>query len=258
MVRSCETTGSAKAAALAGRPDRGTRGARQVGRPHRLARLPQHARAAQQQLDLGFAREPALGEADIARRLVDAKAAPRVPAFDVADEPQGAAQALGGGGRLGERARDGVLEPAQVLQALELGDVAPDAAVALEAAALVEARLAAERQPYDAAVLGRVLQLEIAERLVPLELGAVALPVAFAEIQRGLIPVLAPDVGKRISGIVRTSARDHGEAEFRVLLPVPVREQLDERRWLALLRMRGTVRRGARDRHASHCAAIYT
>ena len=57
----------AEASAFSGKSYRSTRRARQVGRPDGLARLPQHARAAQQLLDLRFAREPALGEAHIAR-----------------------------------------------------------------------------------------------------------------------------------------------------------------------------------------------
>ena len=49
---------------------------------------------------------------------------------------------------------------------------------------------------------------------MPFKLRAVALPVGIAEVERRLVPMLAPDVGKRITRLVRTSARDDGEAEF--------------------------------------------
>src|SRR5207244_4339193 len=170
-----------EAPALAGGARRGARGARQIGRPHRPARLPQHARTAQQLFDLRFAPEPALRVAHVPIGLIDAVAAPAVPAFDVADEAQRRAQALRGGLRMSQRARDRMLELAQLVRALLLADVAADAAIALEDAFLVEQRLAAQRYPDDAPILGGVLHLEIAERLVPFELRAVALPVGIAE-----------------------------------------------------------------------------
>src|SRR5439155_2068678 len=79
---------------------------------------------------------------------------------------------------------------------LARGDVRADAAVAGEAAARVEDRLAAHRDPARAAGRVLALHLEIAERLVALELRAVARPVLVSEIERRLVPALAPDVGR--------------------------------------------------------------
>ena len=76
----------AVAAALAGASQRRRAAARQVRRPYGLAGFPVHARAAQELLDLPLAREPAIGVAHFAARLVDAEAAPRVPAFALADD----------------------------------------------------------------------------------------------------------------------------------------------------------------------------
>jgi hypothetical protein len=70
-----------------------------------------------------------------------------------------------------------------------------------------------------------MLQLEVAERLVPGELGAVALPVLLGQVERGLFPVIVADLRKRVGArVLRTATRYDREAEFGVLLPVPVRQ----------------------------------
>ncbi len=252
----------AEARAPRGAAQRCGAAAREVVGPHGLARLPMHARATQQVLDLRFAREPAVDVAHIAARLVDAEAAARVPALALADDAQRGAHAFRGARRLGERARERVLELMDLLGALLRADVAADAAVALEDGDFVEHRLAAHRHPHDAAVFGRVLHLEVAERLVPGEQRAVALPIGVRQVERRLLPLLAADVRKGVRAVIAgPAARDDGEAKLGVLLPVPVGEQLCERGrggGLRRLRIRGTVWCGARNRHASHCAGIYT
>src|ERR1700756_3930086 len=87
------------------------------------------------------------------------------------------AHAFGSSRRLGDRARERVLELMDLLGPFLRADVAADAAVALEDGNLVEHRLAAHRHPDDASVFGGVLHLEIAEWLVPGEVRAVTLPV---------------------------------------------------------------------------------
>src|SRR5258706_337480 len=84
--------------------------ARQVGGPYRLARLPQDARAAQQLLDLAFAREPAFGVGELAVRRIDAEAASGIPVLGFADEAQRRAHAGAGRCRLREPPRRGVLQ----------------------------------------------------------------------------------------------------------------------------------------------------
>src|SRR2546426_12113604 len=91
--------------------------------------------------------------------------------------------------------RDLVLQAQHLLAALLCRDVAADAAVALEAAAAVEHRLAAQRQPDAVAVAGGALDLEITERLAALEPGAVPLPVRFGQGERPLLPALAAPIG---------------------------------------------------------------
>ena len=147
-----------------------------------------------------------------------------------------------------------------LLGALLRADVAADAAVAVEDPRLVEHRLAAERHPHAAPIFGGVLHLEIPEGLVPGKLRAVPLPVRLAQVERGLLPVLAADVREGVGGVISgPAARYHREAKLGVLLPVPVGEQLYERgRLLGCLLIRGTVCCGARNRHAAHSAAIYT
>src|SRR5205823_11007561 len=71
--------------------------------------------------------------------------------------------------------------------------------------------------------------LEVAEGLVALEGRAVARPVLFAQVERRLVPALAPEVGGGVeAGALAHAARHEGEAEVLVLLPVPIGRELRE------------------------------
>src|SRR3954469_9712769 len=67
------------------------------------------------------------------------------------------------------------------------------------------------------------------ERLMALELRAVALPVFFGEVQRRLVPALAAEIRLRIeAGALAHAAGHEREAESGVLLPKPVGGHLRE------------------------------
>jgi hypothetical protein len=176
--------------------------------------LPGEARARQELLRRRLAREPAFLEGDGAVRGIDAKAAPVLPALDVADRTQARLQAFRGSARLRKRTRDRVLEAQQLLAALLLADVAADAVVALEVALGVEDRLARQGEPHGAAARRDALDLEVAEALVALERAAVLFPVVVRRLEPGLLGELV----RRI-----------GEAELPVHLPVPVGKKAAER-----------------------------
>src|SRR3954464_15265556 len=160
---------------------------------------------------------------------------------------------------LGEHSRYRMLELVHVFGALLRRDLAADAAVTLEHADLVEGWLARKRHPDDAAVLRHILHFEIAERLMPGEDRAVALPVRVAQVEGVHIPGLATDERKRIGfAFLPAVAGDHGEAKLAVLLPVAVGHQLEERALLASLRIGRNVGLRTGDRDASHCGAMYT
>jgi hypothetical protein len=106
-----------------------------------------------------------------------------------------------------------VLEAQQLVAALLRRDVAADAVVAGEGAVLVEQRLGAEGEPDAAAVGAEALDLEIAERLVALEVAAVLLPVVVGRVEPGLL-------GELVRGV--------GQAQVPVHLPVPVGEEAAE------------------------------
>src|SRR5688572_11699047 len=54
-----------------------------------------------------------------------------------------------------------------------------------------------------------------------------ALPIRLGQVERRLVPALAPEVGRRIeAGALAHPARHEGEAKLRVLLPVPVGREL--------------------------------
>src|SRR2546423_7175403 len=138
------------------------------------------------------------------------------------------------------------------------GDVAADAAIALEGPGLVERRLAGKQQPDEPPVFGRVLHFEIAERLVPGEERPVALPVRLGEVQRRLFPVLVADERERIGfTFFAAAAGDAGAAKLGGLLPVPGGNQLQERGLLACLRIGRTVGCGPGGRPPSPRAAMY-
>src|SRR5207302_8567624 len=160
--------------------------------------------------------------------------------------------------RLGEAAGNAVLEPQQLLATFLRGDVAANAAIALEAAAAVEHRLAAQGHPDAMPVAGGALDLEVAERLAALELAAVALPVGVSQVKRGLLPALAAQVGRGVErALVAYVARHEGEPELGVLLPVPVRgklRQAAEARRACAQHVRGR----ARARRAAGSVALAT
>ena len=96
---------------------------------------------------------------------VDAEVAAAGEALGFADGAHHALQAGGGVLGGGEQARHLVLEAQHLLGALLLGDVAPHAAVAGEAAVGVEQRLAAHAHVAHAAVEHRAPHQQVVERL---------------------------------------------------------------------------------------------
>src|SRR3989454_7773319 len=167
---------------------------------------------------------PGILEAQQAARLVEPEIAAAGPALDFAESADHGTHDFVRLALSGQRMRDLVLQAQHLLAALLCRDVAAHAAIALEAAAAVEHRLAAQRQPDAVPVARSALHLEIAERLVALELGAVPLPVSLGKVERRPVPALAAEVGARIpTGPFVDVARHEGEPELGVLLPVPVR-----------------------------------
>ena len=210
-----------------------------VGYPESLAALPYRAdqararrdgelaRVVHETLDIRGADRPGLLHAHDARIAIQPEVAAAVPAFGFADRPQRALQ----GGRyvvgFGKHAGDGVLEAQALLGALVLGNVAADAAVALEVSLGVEDRLAADREPAAAAAWRRPLHLEVAEWLVALEARAVRGPVGFAQVRRRLVPAPATEISRGVEpGAMGEERRHEGEPELGVLLPVPVGRKL--------------------------------
>src|SRR5260221_8570849 len=171
-----------------------------VGDPERLAGLPYRADEARAGYQLELARRgdetlslrravaPRLLEAHLGAGGVDREITARFPAFGFADRAQHALQDGRDAVGLGQHAVDRVLEAQALLGALVIRDVAADAAVAAEASLGIEHRLAADREPAAAFSGSRALHLEIAERLVALELRTVARPVALPQIQPRLVP----------------------------------------------------------------------
>src|SRR5258707_9818447 len=212
-----------------------------VWHPERLAGLPRgaHQPYATRKFELaGFGDEavglrradaPCLLEAHLAAGRVDREIAAAVPAFGFADRTQHALQHAGHAIGLGKHAGNGVLESQALLGMLLLGDVAANAAIALESFFGVEDRLAADRQPAAAAARRRALHLEIAERLVTPELRAMRGPVGLAQGPARLVP--APGAERNPGGEPRSGGRlrrHEGEPELDVLLPVPVGGKLGE------------------------------
>src|SRR5207302_7087493 len=60
-----------------------------------------------------------------------------------------------------------------------------------------------------------------------LELAAVPLPIGVSQVERGVLPALAAQAGRGVEpALVAYVARQEGEPELGVLLPVPVRGKL--------------------------------
>jgi hypothetical protein len=151
-----------------------------------------------------------------------------IPAFRLADglqrRLQRAVRVLG----LCEAARHPMLEAQQADDALLRRDIATDAAVAREAFARIEKRLAADAEVAAAAVLEGAPHQHVAERLARRQYCPVFVPGAF-DVEAGfpaLLADLAPD--ERLFGGAAGRGFDFGEAQLRVLLPVPVRGQVVE------------------------------
>ena len=208
--------------------------------PQRLAGLPHGADQPFAGVELDAVRR--LGEAPrvlVARHRPVRQAAQRpslrlpedraVPAERVADRLERAAERLGRGAvRLRQAQRDRVVQLEQLLDALLLGDVAADAAIAGEAAARVEGRLAADADVAPPAV-GQVAPHEdVAERRALFQQRAVRFPAAL-DLDAGVPALLAEDgLREVVVGVV--AHLDAGEAQLGVLLPVPVGSEAEERR----------------------------
>src|SRR6185312_10571116 len=136
---------------------------------------------------------PVVAEAHHAGRFVHLQVTPAFPALGGADRADYRRHRSRGALRLGETARDGVFEREQALLALALRDVLADAPVALERTVGIEHRLAADRDPVQAAVLGDTAQLQILEGLVRLHDSPVSGPVRFAHVGRGEFPAPLAD-----------------------------------------------------------------
>ena len=117
----------------------------------------------------------------------------------------------------------------RLLGALLVGDVAADAAIALEAALGIEHRLAADRKPARAAFGRGPLHLEVAERLMTLEARAVVGPIGRREIERRLVPATPAEIRRRReAGLVLQQRRHEGQPELGILLPIPVGGELGQ------------------------------
>jgi hypothetical protein len=122
--------------------------------------------------------------------------------------------------RFGEAQGYGVVELEELLDALLLGDVAADAAIAGEAAPAVEHRLAADADVAARAVRHVAPHQHVAERGVRFERRAMRFPAAF-DLDAGFPAFLAEDALRE--ALIRLAARfDAREAQLGVLLPVPV------------------------------------
>src|SRR5687768_8981559 len=101
-----------------------------------------------------------------------------------------------------------MLQRKQLTGALEGGDVAADAAIALEPPAFVQHRLGAERHPHRTPIVGEALDLEIAKPLVAPELGTMPVPFGLRHVEGRLVPALASQIGGKVeAGVVAKPAR---------------------------------------------------
>src|SRR2546422_2867984 len=155
----------------------------QGDRPRTLDELPHHR--------VGHA--PRVLKAQQAACLVQPEVAAAGPALDLAHGADHRAHDFVRLVLSGQRMRDLVLQAQHLLGALLRRDVAADAAIALEAAAVVEYRLAAQRQPDAVPVAGGALDLEVAGRLPGPPPGAGALP---RRLRPGVRPRPPPPAGQ--------------------------------------------------------------
>ena len=214
-----------------------------LGRPDRLARLPDRAdqalpgtegEAARAFDEALRARNAGRGPARIlAQHVAGFVRRPElraIPAEHLARRLQRAAQSLGRARRLGEAQRNRVVELEQLLDALLLGDVAADAAIAEEASLGIEHRLAADADVAARAVGEGAPHEHVAERRALLEHDLVRLPAAL-DLDAGFPALLADQaVGARLLFGRVAAHLDAREAQLGVLLPVPVGGEAEERR----------------------------
>src|SRR5439155_6644546 len=117
--------------------------------------------------------------------LVDFPDFGALPAFGLAERLQRAAERFLRGRIFGEAPSDAVLQPQQPLDPLLRRDVAPDAAIAGEAALGVEHRLAGGEHIAAVAVVELAPHQDIAERLAGFEQRAMRVPAAL-DLDAGL------------------------------------------------------------------------
>src|SRR5205085_4862072 len=144
-------------------------------------------RAREECLDARVVAPPGFQAAQYARRLVHAEESPAGPVLGLADRADHRAQRARGAFRDGQRARDRLLEHAQLLGALARRDILADTAITAEEAGLVEDRRAARAHPHLAA-LDDAAKLEVVERPVRLHRGDMPRPVGGAHVDVVDIP----------------------------------------------------------------------
>src|SRR5258708_11016315 len=167
---------------------------------HRCSRLPDGAHHSLAPLDSDLARTldhgrdaltvqraPMLVKAQRAARFVQLPQLSAIPAFAFAYRAQRTLEREGDTAGPGKAGHHRVLEQEQLLGALLRRDIAPGAKVAAECAVCVEDRLAAERQPDRAAVVGGHLKLEHPEWLAPLHLAPPPGPIPPPDVSRPLL-----------------------------------------------------------------------
>src|SRR5205809_280827 len=110
------------------------------------------------------------------------------------------------------------------LASLALGDVPAYPAVAAETPLGIEDRLAAYAGDLQLARVVEAVPLQVAERLMRFQQGAVRRPVSLGHVERGQLPASLSDDRVRYGSEAPVEiVGNHGEAEVLVLLPIPVR-----------------------------------
>jgi hypothetical protein len=133
------------------------------------------------------------------------------------------------GGRLEGRAEERYRGAQLLFGALVRGDVLPHAVVAPERAAVVEHRLAADRQVAHDAIRIQPRKFEFAERLVSIEHRAMRRPSGRVRSEmRNLPPGLADQVARGIDRLMPRSMDGLGHAVAGIRLPIEVGRELDQ------------------------------
>ena len=122
-----------------------------------------------------------------------------------------------------DRAKTGFAGMQGCFGAAALGDVAANAAVAGELTGSVKDRLAADADCHQLLVVVIALVFKIMKSLVPFELLAMVLPGRLFGLQALDLPARLAQVGGRGHvGVAGITAGHRDEAQFFILLPVPV------------------------------------